>query len=146
MQTDLPPTSPDTGSGTRVLLAEDDLELRKLLSSELRHDGYAVIEVGSGTDLLDQLASDLIESNQPRFDLLVSDVRMPGWSGLEVLGGLRRAGVRLPVVLITAFGDGHTRRTAQQLGAAVLDKPFDLVAFRNAVQHELAAHPARPTA
>ena len=122
----------------RVLLADDDLELRHLLSSELRQAGYAVTEVGSGTDLLDRLASDLIESAQPQFDLLVSDVRMPGWSGLEVLGGLRRAGLGLPVVLITAFGDPKTHRTAHKLGAELLDKPFDLDDFRGAVAAELS--------
>ena len=122
----------------RVLLADDDLECRHLLSSELRQAGYAVTEVGSGTDLLDRLASDLIESAQPQFDLLVSDVRMPGWSGLEVLGGLRRAGLGLPVVLITAFGDPKTHRVAHKLGAVLLDKPFDLDDFRGAVAAELS--------
>jgi CheY-like chemotaxis protein len=121
-----------------VLLADDDLELRSLLSSELQRVGYAVTEVASGTDLLDRLASDLIESARPQFDLLVSDVRMPGWSGLEVLRGLRRAGLRLPVVLITAFGDPKSHRTADRLGAVLLDKPFDLDDFRDAVAAELS--------
>jgi CheY-like chemotaxis protein len=122
----------------RVLLADDDFELRHLLSTELRQAGYTVTEVASGTDLLDRLASDLIESAKPQFDLLVSDVRMPGWSGLEVLGGLRRAGLGLPVVLITAFGDPPTHRAAHKLGAVLLDKPFDLDDFRGTVAAELS--------
>jgi CheY-like chemotaxis protein len=121
-----------------VLLADDDLEFRHLLSGELRQAGYAVTEVGSGSDLLDRLASDLIESAEPQFDLLVSDVRMPGWSGLEVVVGLRRAGLGLPVVLITAFGDPKTHRAADKLGAVLLDKPFDLDDFRGAVAAELS--------
>jgi CheY-like chemotaxis protein len=145
MQNGLRPNRPPRA---RVLLADDDFELRSLLSGELRQAGYIVTEVGSGTDLLDRLASDLIQSNQPQFDLLVSDVRMPGWSGLEVLGGLRRAGLRLPVVLITAFGDSKTHRTAHKLGAALLDKPFDLDDFRGTVAAELGGaegHPSSPS-
>ena len=142
MQNGLRPNRPPRA---RVLLADDDFELRSLLSGELLQAGYSVTEVGSGTDLLDRLASDLIESNQPQFDLLVSDVRMPGWSGLEVLGGLRRAGLRLPVVLITAFGDPKTHRTAHKLGAVLLDKPFDLDDFRGAVAAELGGAEAHPS-
>lgn len=132
------PLRPNHPAKARVLVADDDREFRHLLSSELRQAGYAVTEVASGTDLLDQIASDLIESAEPRFDLLVSDVRMPGWSGLEVLGGLRRAGLGLPVVLITAFGDRKTHRAAHQLGAVLLDKPFDLADFRGTVAAELS--------
>lgn len=60
-------------------------------------------------------------------DLLVTDVRMPGFSGLDVLTALRRVSVRCPVVLVTAFGDEALHQFARQLGVvAVLDKPFDV--------------------
>jgi DNA-binding NtrC family response regulator len=61
------------------------------------------------------------------FDLIISDVRMPGYGGLDLLASLRHANSRVPVILITAFGSASTHAAAKRLGAfATLDKPFDL--------------------
>jgi len=109
----------------RVLLAEDDYEMRALLSLALREAGYDVCECGNGADLLTTLS--LLEASTAGvFDLVISDIRMPGASGLDVLEDLRhRKGVP-PVILITAFGDDETHARARQLGAAaVFDKPFE---------------------
>ncbi|MBK8995279.1 MAG: response regulator [Myxococcales bacterium] len=111
-----------------VLLAEDDRELRELLSSVLRREGFAVTALEDGAKLLDYCADHLGSDGRIRgVDLLVSDVRMPGFSGLDVLTALRRVSVRCPVVLVTAFGDEALHQFARQLGVvAVLDKPFDV--------------------
>jgi DNA-binding NtrC family response regulator len=67
-------------------------------------------------------------------DLIVSDVRMPGWTGLDLLDVVRRARMGTPVLLITAFGAPETHQEAARLGAgAVLNKPFDLDEFRATV-------------
>lgn len=60
-------------------------------------------------------------------DLVVSDVRMPMQSGLEALNVTRISGLRVPFLLITAFGGDDVRTSAAELGAEVLDKPFDAV-------------------
>jgi DNA-binding response OmpR family regulator len=67
-------------------------------------------------------------------DLVISDIRMPVCSGLEILEGLRQAHRKIPVILMTAFGDDETRATANRLGAVLLDKPFALEDLREAVR------------
>lgn len=126
----------DDGRPARVLLAEDDREMRMLLASALRRLGYEVVEAEDGAQLLDYLGSSLISPEWfSRPDIVVSDIRMPYWSGLDVVAGLRRAVQAIPVILITAFGDTETHHRARILGiAAVLDKPFDVSDFIAAVR------------
>jgi CheY-like chemotaxis protein len=114
--------------GVRVLLAEDDSDLRELIAHVLRADGLEVVEVESGTQLLALLgtAPASAERDGPA-ELVVSDLRMPGLTGLGVLQRLKETGRHVPFILITAFGDAETHAAARRLGAtAVLDKPFEL--------------------
>lgn len=112
----------------QVLLAEDDVELRRLLCDVLRKKGYAVTEAKSGDDLLACLWER--SHGEVPFDLIVSDVRMPGLTGLEVLEGLRDdfepSIGETPVIFITAFGDAAVHEEARQMRAIVFDKPFDV--------------------
>jgi len=73
-----------------------------------------------------------------RVDLIVSDVRMPGSSGMDILAAMRRMGVRTPVILMTAFGDAQTRARAEALDALLFDKPFDVDDLREVVAGLLA--------
>ncbi len=110
----------------RLLLAEDDLEMRRLLATRLRRLGFEVVEVADGWQLL-ELAMAGATDGSPSVGLVISDVRMPGLTGLEVLARLRRSAYPAPVILVTAFGDRATHAEATRLGAAaVLDKPFEL--------------------
>lgn len=108
-----------------VLLAEDDPQLRRLVGDALRERGLVVLEVASGGGLLQTLGSCLLGELRPP-DLVLSDQRMPGTTGLEVLEGLRRARWELPFVLFTAFGDPALLERAARLGATVVDKPCDV--------------------
>jgi DNA-binding NtrC family response regulator len=119
----------------RILLAEDDDEMRRLLSATLSRDGFEVIEAKDGNDLIRLIGDQLLEGKgDPGVDLIVSDIRMPGLTGMNVLAGLRKVDWATPVLLITAFGDKETHQEARRLGAAgVFDKPFDLDDFRTAV-------------
>lgn len=129
----------------RVLVAEDEEELRDLVAATLRRDGYEVVTARDGGELLDRLASARLrdEAHTP-IDLIISDVRMPGWTGLQILSGIRSTDWATPVILITGFGDRETRREAARLGvAAFFDKPFDLDDLRTAV---LNIVPPRATA
>jgi CheY-like chemotaxis protein len=111
-----------------LLLAEDDEAFRTLLQLALAGDGYDVVAVKDGTELLEQLSVSLSSgSANDRFDVVVSDVRMPGWTGLNVLLTMRHEANPPPIVLITAFGDERLHEQAMKAGAiAVLDKPFEL--------------------
>ena len=115
----------------RVLLAEDQPEMRSMMAQVLRSDGYEVIEVSDGAEL----TRELLESAQgTSLDLLISDIRMPWTTGLDVLERLRRNDWRTPVILITAFGDADTHDRARELAALLLDKPFDLDDLRFAAR------------
>ena len=122
----------------RIVVAEDDPALRSLLASELRRDGYEVVEVSDGRQLVEMLRAWLVERRTEPIDLVVSDNRMPGWDGLTVLRSLRQMDWTIPVVLVTAFGDEEFHREAKQLGAAaVFDKPFDVDDLRTLIANTL---------
>jgi DNA-binding NtrC family response regulator len=113
----------------RVFVAEDDEEFRKLLVSVLVRAGFDVVEARDGVELAELLVAAAADGGVA---LVVTDVRMPGQSGLAVLAALREHDVDTPVILITGFGDGVTRAEAERLGAtAVLDKPFGLATLRD---------------
>ena len=121
-------------SPARLLLAEDDFELRELLASVLRADGHEVVEACDGNELLALLRPE----NAENFALVVSDVCMPGLTAFDVLTRLQRDLREVPVILITAFGDQTTHLRALRLGASrVFDKPFDYDELRHAVHETL---------
>lgn len=123
----------------RILLAEDDGSFRFLLASSLRKDGYEIVTVSTGVDLLDVLTGSLSPQATARFDLVLSDIRMPGWQGLEALARVRGHPAMPPLILFTAFGDSETHRYAREIGAlALLDKPFDIEELRELVANVLA--------
>lgn len=112
----------------RVLIAEDDWAFRDVLLLAFEAKGFEVVAVGSGKDMLRTLGSSMLpRSGVKQFDLIVSDLRMPGWNGLVGLEKLGNNPLLPPIVLITAFGTDDVRQRAKRAGAvAVLDKPFDL--------------------
>jgi len=121
-------------TGLHVLVAEDDAEMRRVIVDTLVRDGAEISEAASGVALFDWLRRMAHDGELP--DLLISDVRMPGLSGLQVLRMVRDRGWSVPVILITAFGDEDTHNEASDLGAtAVFDKPFDVDDLRTAVVH-----------
>jgi DNA-binding response OmpR family regulator len=121
-----------------VLVADDDDEMRRLVAESLRKDGYEVIEEVDGGRLLVRVAAmyTFRRTINP-FDIIVSDIRMPVCSGLDIVQGLRDAHWTTPVILMTAFGDDETRARAERLGAMLLDKPFQMGALRLVVRHLL---------
>ena len=123
----------------RVLLAEDDRQMRSLLASALRSEGYTVTECHDGDQVVDRIVT---PSHEVDFDLIISDVRMPGHTGLEVLDAGRQLAGFPPMILITAFGSDSLHARAQRLGAiAVFDKPFDIDDLVNKVTKILASSP-----
>jgi len=128
----------------KVLIADDDRDLRELIAAALRRDGFEVVEAANGTQLIDMMVKHAIyaDPEQKPADVIITDVRMPGCSGLQVLADMCGRRWAPPVVLMTAFGDAVTHKQAEQLGAvAVLDKPFDIADLRSLVGRMLEAEP-----
>ena len=130
-----------------ILLIEDDTEMRRLLERALMQEGYHVVAVEDGDQALDWLGLCLFDGSLENVPaLIVSDVRLPHFSGLELLEGLLGAATEIPVILITGFPSEETYAEAFELGAArVLAKPFDLDALRLAVCTVLDARSPQAT-
>ena len=104
-----------------ILLAEDDPELRELLMLVLSRAGYQVTGCDNGMQLLEAL------EKAGEYDLVLSDLRMPALTGLEVLESQFDNPLLPPFICMTAFGDEETHALAKRFGAeAIIDKPFDL--------------------
>ena len=111
----------------RVLVVDDDDEMRSLLRRTLEADGYQVTERDRGTHVLETLRG-------AAFDLIILDKEMPGLTGLDLLPMLHRDFPHVPVVLVTAFGGRQVAASALRLGAAsYLEKPFRLAQLRDAI-------------
>jgi len=122
----------------RIVVAEDDFEMRRLVADCLRKEGYEVHEVADGAELLLRIEDSFILRRVPApVDLFVTDIRMPVYTGLEIVSGLREAGMHVPVVIMTAFGNPETRERAEALGAVLLDKPFKMEVLRAVVRRLL---------
>jgi DNA-binding NtrC family response regulator len=112
----------------RVLLADDDEDMLRLIASALRKDGCEIRIARDGTELIEMLGAQLDGVREDnRVDVVVSDICMPGASGLEALAAMRKRGLSTPVILMTAFGSPDAHSEAHKLNAiAVLNKPFDM--------------------
>ncbi len=104
----------------RVLVAEDDGGMRELLGRVLGEEGYEVISAGDGHQALARI-------DEGQFDLVLSDVRMPGPDGMELLGRSMARRLHQPVILMTGFGNISSAVEAMRAGAYhYLAKPFNL--------------------
>ena len=123
---------------SRILVAEDNREMRRLLTWALRNRGFDVTEASDGPDLFFRLSTQT--GTKLKYDLLISDIRMPHMTGLEVMQGLLRVRRLLPpIILITAFGDEQIHLRAADLGATLIDKPFELDDLMKKIDEILAA-------
>jgi DNA-binding response OmpR family regulator len=127
----------------RVLVAEDDDALRSVLERGLQRAGYVVDSVADGSDALSYLQA-------YEYEVAVLDWRMPIMSGIEVVRSLRRSGVSVPVLILTARDMPADRVTGLDEGADdYMVKPFDfpeLLARLRALQRRPAdTHPPRLT-
>ncbi len=123
-------------TGERLLVVDDDEEMRDLLRKVLEKEGYHVSGAGDGQEALAVLA-------RGPFDLVVTDMLMPHDGGLELLATLRRVHPTLPVIIVTAFGDWHSYTRALELGAAAfISKPLRMSELIAAVHSALAGRGA----
>jgi two-component system response regulator AtoC len=116
----------------RLLVVDDDRAMREMLTSLFKERGLAVDEAPSAGAALARAA-------EQEFDVVLSDVRMPGLSGVELVGQLRKLRPGTPVVLMTAFGSIDSAIEAMRTGAFdYLTKPFEPDAVILAVERALA--------
>ena len=94
----------------KILIAEDDRELRLLFSRVLEKNGYETKCVSNGVGALDAASSEF-------FDLIISDIMMPKMNGYELVSALREAGNKSPIMIISARGDFDDMREGYSLGA-----------------------------
>ena len=113
----------DTLSGKRILLVDDERSMRETVRDLLSYDEHNVVEANNGAEALRIFAQD-------RFDLVVTDWRMPFVEGDELAVRIRELSPRQPILMIT----GHSRKPSRTNPVnAVLYKPFNLQGLRLAV-------------
>ena len=121
-----------------VSIVDDDESLRRSVRNLLTSVGFRVQTFESAEAFLES-------PDRARTGCVVLDLRMPGMSGLDLLGHLARTGSRIPVIILTAHSDDDARRRSLQAGAvAHLGKPFHGEALLGAVRRALAETGSRP--
>ena len=121
-----------------ILVVDDepDIEMlfRQQFRRELRGGRFTMEFAQSAPAALDCIAA----ANRASLILILSDINMPGMSGLELLPKARAARPDVPVIMITAYGDADTKRRALEGGAeALLTKPIDFVALRSEIEQRV---------
>lgn len=125
----------------RILIAEDEEPLRSLIGRALTEDGHEVVAAADGGEALD-----VLKREGGRFDLLLTDVRMPVMDGLALALATARDFPALPILLMTGYADQRERACGlDALIRAVIAKPFTLAAIKSAVAAAIAGgmQPAR---
>ena len=118
---------PVDGHGISVLVVEDNIEVGKFATDALAELGYATTLVGHATHALEELASDA-----GRFDVVFSDVVMPGMTGIELAQEIRRRGFDVPVVLTSGYS--HVLSEQGTLGFELLQKPYSVEQLSRALR------------
>jgi DNA-binding NtrC family response regulator len=104
-------------STQRILLADDDAAFRTAMKTLLEREGYVVVEAANGEEALERCRT-------ASFDLVVTDLSMPRQDGMRLVDGIKALAQRMPVIVITAFGEWDTYAEAIGKGViAYLDKP-----------------------
>ena len=121
-----------------ILVVDDEPDVEDLFRQQFRRDiraGRFTMEFAKSGDSALQKISD---ANAVPLILILSDVNMPGMSRLELLPRAKASRPNVPVIMITAYGDGETRRKALEGGAeALLTKPIDFTALRSEIDERL---------
>jgi CheY-like chemotaxis protein len=121
-----------------VLVVDDEPDVEALFRQQFRHDLRAqrfVMDFAiSGTDALVRIANTIEQS----LILILSDINMPGMTGLEMLPKVKEIRPDVPVIMITAYGDSETKRRAIEGGAeGLLTKPIDFGLLREEIDMRL---------
>ena len=112
----------------RIMIIEDDKEMRSLLKDFFEEEGFETDSASNGVDALRMLFKD-------HFDLVITDIRMPGLTGLDILPRIRRLKPEIPIIVMTAYGSDDVRRRSLERGATIyLEKPIHLSKLRAVIR------------
>jgi DNA-binding NtrC family response regulator len=124
------------GSST-ILLVDDDIVVLAALSKLLGHFGYVVAGASNST-----AAMDYVTSGRSRFDLVITDLAMPGINGAEFVAAVKKTFPDVPVIVITGYAERCTAEEAQKFGAfAYLAKPLHTPLLVSTIEQALGASP-----
>jgi len=122
-----------------ILVIDDEFDVEMLFRQQFRRElrtGRFTMDFAQSGDSALQHIND---ADGASLILILSDINMPGMSGLELLPKAKAARPDVPVIMITAYGDTDTRRKALEGGAeALLTKPIDFVALRSEIDNRVA--------
>src|SRR5580693_5226730 len=120
-----------------ILVVEDEAKMRRLLELELADQDFRAQTVADA-----ETALKLLNTNQ--FDLIVTDLKLPGMSGMEFLQAVKRANAAIPIIIMTAFGTVESAVEAMKIGASdYVLKPFSLAELVLVIRKELDSHQLR---
>jgi CheY-like chemotaxis protein len=123
---------------TYILVVDDEPDVESLFRQQFRRDvrsGRFSMEFAASAPEALERAKTILD---PSLILILSDINMPGMSGLEMLPMVKVARPNVPVIMITAYGDDTTRKRALELGAAgLLTKPIDFALLRGEIEARL---------
>jgi len=120
-----------------ILIVEDDEEMGFLLRDFVEEEGYKADAVMNGYEAFRKLVKE-------PFDLVITDIRMPGLTGLDILPRIRKLQPGIPIIVITAFGSEEVHRKALERGAtAYLEKPIHFQHLRELI-HKMVSSPFHP--
>lgn len=120
--------------GVLVLVVDDEPDIEALFRQQFRRDlraqRFVMDFASSASDALARVGSNIEHS----LILILSDINMPGMTGLEMLPKVKQLRPEVPVIMITAYGDADTKRKALENGATdLLTKPIDFVTLRREI-------------
>ena len=123
---------------TYILVVDDEPDVEHLFRQQFRRDircGRFVMEFAASAPEALERAKAIAD---PLLILILSDINMPGMSGLEMLPKVKATRPNVPVIMITAYGDEATKKKAAELGAAgLLTKPIDFGLLREEIDERL---------
>ncbi len=123
-------------SASHILLAEDEAHSSRVLSLILRKAGYSVTKVTDGEKALNMILD--FENQGKLIDLLITDIQMPGLTGLELVSELRRRDMPINVLVITGYGDEITKSKLADEGLInYIVKPFNAEVFLKRVSQSI---------
>ncbi|WP_342106236.1 response regulator [Methylobacterium sp. SI9] len=122
-----------------ILVVDDEPDVTELFRQQFRRDlragRFEMAFAHSAAEALERVEA----TNGPNLFLMVSDINMPGMTGLELLPLVRTARPDVPVIMITAYGDAETRAQAEAAGAVgLITKPIDFTVLKAEIEQRLA--------
>jgi DNA-binding NtrC family response regulator len=125
-----------SGAGERLLVIDDEADLREMLEFILSAEGYDVVTVDGGLAAIDA-------ARERPFDLAITDMRMPDMNGIETLTALKELDPTIEVVVVTGYASEQTAAECIRRGAyGYLRKPFELGELRPLIEGALARRAA----